>query len=287
MPLSNSASCQANRLTAPAPCERTAFFGPFRAVLCQALPRTRVESPFGPFYSRVYDRWTAQTTLDTDHYCDQLGTLGPGQRFIDLGCGTGRVSRRLAAYGHVGVCVDTSRSMLAALEDRAAADALGDKLHLVQADLRHLALGQPFDAAILGGLTFSLFASDDDRWEVLRAAHSYLRPGGLLMFDYLPSWLNQETTHDAHFAFGGSSSSLKGFCWVGVHRDETAGVQLANLMSEVVDADGCTERILASTVSYLLDSVTVHGMLHSVGFASVEANLSVPGTGPIVTCRKI
>lgn len=58
------------------------------------------------------------------------------------------------------------------------------------------------------------------------------------------------------------------------------------LMSELVDADGRTERILASTVSHLLDRTTVHAMLDSVGFAVVEENLPATGAGPIVTCPK-
>jgi len=70
------------------------FFGPFRVVLDQDLPRTRVESAFGPFYSRFYERWTAGTTLDSDYYGDQLSRRGRDQTFVDLGCGAGRVGPR-------------------------------------------------------------------------------------------------------------------------------------------------------------------------------------------------
>ncbi len=65
-----------------------------------------------------------------------------------------------------------------------------------------------------------------------------------------------------------------------------AGIQLANFLSELVDAAARTERVLASTTSYLLEPRDVAASLADAGFDLVDEHVPAPGMGPIVTAVK-
>jgi SAM-dependent methyltransferase len=64
---------------------------------------------------------------------------GPGASILDLGCGTGRITRPLAALGHPVVAVDESADMLARVRDA----------ETVCARIEGLSLGRRFDAVLL------------------------------------------------------------------------------------------------------------------------------------------
>ncbi|WP_158299215.1 class I SAM-dependent methyltransferase [Paenibacillus antri] len=67
--------------------------------------------------------------------------VSPGQRVLEVGCGTGRTSCALAAMGCAVTAVDRSEAMLEKAKRRAA--LLGATIDFVQGDLRAL----PFEAA--------------------------------------------------------------------------------------------------------------------------------------------
>jgi SAM-dependent methyltransferase len=111
---------------------------------------------------------------------DRLGLL-PGQRVIDLGCGSGRTTLELAARVSPGgevTGVDISAGMLARARERAARLKAGN-VEFVHADVQVHALGQArFDAAYSRfGVMF--FADAVAAFSNIRRA---LRPGGLLSF---------------------------------------------------------------------------------------------------------
>lgn len=99
---------------------------------------------------------------------------------LELGCGTGRLTRRLVECGAHVTAVDNSAHMLA---------ALGDGVVAVESDIESLNLQTSFDAVLLASCLIN-HPSPAVRKTFVVSAYRHLRSGGRLLLErHDPDWL--------------------------------------------------------------------------------------------------
>jgi SAM-dependent methyltransferase len=101
-------------------------------------------------------------------------------RVLDLGCGPGLYTGRLAALGHRCHGIDISPASIRHARERAAEG--GWDCSYDEADLRTADYGRDHDLAMLLFGELNVFAPDDALL-ILRKAHAALRPGGRLLLE--------------------------------------------------------------------------------------------------------
>lgn len=111
---------------------------------------------------------------------------GPGRRVLELACGSGRITAPLAASDAEVTGVDISATMLE--RARAALTRGGFDAEFVQADMRELDLGRPFDAVVVAANSLLHLHTHEDFTRAFSAIRRHLAPGGIVAFDvFVPS----------------------------------------------------------------------------------------------------
>lgn len=189
----------------------------------------------------------------------KLLSLVQGSPVLELGCGYGRITNRLAKKGARLTGLDISPILL----KKAKADAAesGVDVEYVLGDMRSLPWRDRFDAAFLWYLTFGYFG-DADNERVLREAASSLRKGGRLLIDHVNSFA--VPSHEAPI------------CYVAQRNDD---LRIDMVSTEVLTGrrhcdrlivrNGCVRR---THLYYRLYGFAEYArMLRSAGFESVDA----------------
>jgi SAM-dependent methyltransferase len=169
-----------------------------------------------PFYRRLAD--------------DQGGPV------LELGAGTGRVTRALAASGHRVVAIERSAAMLDRARERLQAEGLADRVELIEGDMRTLALPERFPLVIAPFNTLMHATTPADQDATLTGVHRQLAPGGAFGFDlFVPRHLGplgvlrQEPSWQG---VGGEGAEL----FLMQHHDEAAQlIESRYLLDRVID----------------------------------------------------
>lgn len=107
--------------------------------------------------------------------------IEPGRRVLDLGCGTGALTVRVARRGASVKGIDINPEMLAIARERVGEERLEDRVELAERGVAELdeEEEQSYDA-VTSGLCFSELGEDELRYTLDQAAR-VLKPGGLLL----------------------------------------------------------------------------------------------------------
>ena len=151
---------------------------------------------FGAGYATAYDDLYADKDYDAE--CDLIESIvgsqpAPAKRILDLGCGTGAHSIRLAQRGYDVVGVDRSSGMLEQAEHKARELETPGTVTFRRGDLLDLHLGEQFDVALMMFAVLGYQLENEDVLAALRSARRHLLEEGLLIFDvwYGPAVLSQ------------------------------------------------------------------------------------------------
>lgn len=135
-------------------------------------------------FARVYD--TFMDNIPYDDWCEYLHGLlrqyGVEDGLVlELGCGTGEMTERLAALGYDMIGVDNSAEMLEIAQEKK--DASGhDILYLLQ-DMREFELYGTVRAVVSVCDTINYVTDVEELVRVFSLVNNYLDPGGVFIFD--------------------------------------------------------------------------------------------------------
>lgn len=140
-----------------------------------------IESLFDEDYLYFYEDRLSPEQSDQDvDLIWRLLELEPGMEVLDLACGHGRISNRLAERGARVTGLDATASFL----DLARRDAaeLGVDVEYVEGDMRSLPWSERFDRIVNWFTAYGYFEDEENR-RVLAKAHRALAPGGRLLIE--------------------------------------------------------------------------------------------------------
>ena len=147
-------------------------------------------STFAEVYDRLqdeemYDIWAERISgiLNAEGIRDGL--------VLDLACGTGSMTRRMAAKGYDMIGIDLSEDCL----NIAAEKEERETLYLRQ-DMRAFELYGTVRAIICCCDSINYLTELSDVGQVFRLANNYLDPGGLLILDFHTPWYFREILGD-------------------------------------------------------------------------------------------
>lgn len=123
-----------------------------------------------------YDEWAAYLH---DLFVSYQVT---GGLMLELGCGTGAMTERMASYGYDMIGVDNSEEMLEiALEKKS--DSGHDILYLLQ-DMREFELYGTVKGIYSVCDSLNYVTEEEDLLQVFLLVNNYLDPGGIFIFDF-------------------------------------------------------------------------------------------------------
>ncbi len=126
--------------------------------------------------------WASRRLAIVDQHVDWIETrfLMPRSRVLDLGCGPGLYTHRLAGRGHDCVGLDFSPASIAHAQAQAEAKGVSARYHLE--DVREAAFGEEFDLVMMIFGEFNVFRESEAE-TILNKAWSCLREGGSILIE--------------------------------------------------------------------------------------------------------
>lgn len=188
-------------------------------------------------FAQVYDLF--MDNVPYEDWCGYLSTVLAGHGIADgtlleLGCGTGRLTRLMAERGYDMIGVDNSVEMLAIAGSREDSQ---DILYLLQ-DMQELTLHQEVRAVYSACDCVNYVLQEEELLSVFVRVYRCLAPHGLFLFDMNTPYKYRELLGDNTFAENRSEGS---FIWENYY-DEEEGINEYDLTLFIPDGQGLYRR---------------------------------------------
>jgi SAM-dependent methyltransferase len=231
------------------------------------------EGAAAAYDARYYDLFT-DWRKDTDFFITLAHKFGGP--ILELGCATGRITRRIAAAGLDIDGLDISPTRL-----RIAKEALLDqpvsmtgKATYFQADMRDFTLQRKYRQAMFPYRVLQELASASDKIACLSCVHAHLEEGGLIVVDnYDPSipYLAQDPAGSARSVvmIGPDGESVRRTDRV-LSRDYAAQTQQLEVVYEIDHVNGTSERIVIPYETSYVFRFELEHLLARCGFTVRE-----------------
>lgn len=151
-------------------------------------------------FATVYDE--LMTDIPYDTYVELIELAAgeiSGKKILDIGCGTGLLSAKLAKQGGDVTAVDLSADMLEVAKARAT--ALNLSIDFIEKPMQALTGLQGYDVAIIPIDSLNYVTETAEVEETFRHIYESLRPGGLLLFDVHSTFKTDVIFMESPFVF--------------------------------------------------------------------------------------
>ncbi len=135
---------------------------------------------------------------------------------LDMGCGTGNITERLASAGYEMIGIDNAEEMLEIARDKAM-EKEEDILYLLQ-DMRELELFGTVRAVVSICDSMNYILEEEELQSVFRLVNNYLDEGGLFVFDFNTKYKYEAVLAQNTFAENREDCS---FIWDNYYDPET------------------------------------------------------------------
>ncbi|MFS0780841.1 class I SAM-dependent DNA methyltransferase [Bacillus sp. 1P06AnD] len=161
-----------------------------------------------------YDRWISM-------FIGEMQRAGAsGKAVLDVGCGTGEFSVRLAKEGFEVSGVDLSEDMLSIAREKAGEQKV--TLNLYHQNMAQLETGETYDGIVIFCDSLNYLQFPEDVKSTFAAVYGHLKPGGVFMFDVHSVHKIEDVFINATFADAGEDVS---YIWNSFSGEEAHSVE--------------------------------------------------------------
>lgn len=200
-----------------------------------------------------YDSWCAYIIEELKKEKIEDGLV------LDLGCGTGTLTRMLADAGYDMIGVDASEEML--MEARDASYERGDNILYLLQDMREFELYGTVRAVVSVCDSLNYITSEEELCRVFKLVNNYLDPGGLFVFDMNTEYKYAELLGENNFCETREDSC---FIWENYY-DEAEKLNQYDLTLFIEEEDGRYERYEETHLQRAYSIERVKNLLEKAG----------------------
>lgn len=216
-------------------------------------------------FARVYDEFMDQTPYD--EWLENILTvfdrygIKDDASILDLGCGTGKMARRLAKKGYEVTAVDNSMDML-----EVAASEEDDGILYVLQDMISLELPKKVDAVVSICDCMNYILEKDDLREVFTRVKRFLKEDGVFMFDMNSHYKYREILACNTFAEDREDAS---FIWDNFY-DEEDRINEYQLSLFIQNEQGTYNKYEELHLQKAYEEEEIKNLLFEAGFKNVS-----------------